>query len=139
MWTALALQLPLNAVVVLLLLKLINQRTHGGLFRTLRNCHLCPGKTQYRCSGCRRYLCMEAPKKGKDRDGNKYPSEFTVKVPVLEADGSVKRDASGKPVFEVDHGVLSCWHIVHSAKWKNMYRNGMKLNPVSAEDASKKK
>ena len=40
-------------------------------------------------------------------------------------------------------GVLSCWHITHMEKWKNTYRNGITITPVTEEtvenDISKKK
>ena len=107
-----------------------------------RPCHFCTRKTMDRCSGCKRYLCLDAPNNGKDRGGKRYPSEFCINVPVLDEFGSIQRE-KGKPVFEKEYGVLSCWHITHMEKWKNTYRNGIRITPVTEEtvenDSSKKK
>ena len=58
-------------------------------------------------------MCNEAPLKGVGRDGTKYPNYFSIKVPVLKGDGSLRRDGEGKPVFKTEYGVLSCY-IIHN-------------------------
>ena len=61
---------------------------------------MCKRKTAQFCWKCRCPLCNEAPLKGVDRNGTKYPKHFSVKVPVLKGDGSLRRDGEGKPVFK---------------------------------------
>ena len=84
-------------------------------------CSVCRRKTAQFCWKCRRHLCNEAPLKGRGRDGKKYPKNFSVKVPVLKGDGSLKRDRDGKPIFKMEYGVLSCYIIAHQDKWKSIY------------------
>ena len=59
--------------------------------------------------------------KGVGRDDTKYSKNFSVKVPVLKGDGSLRRDGEGKPVFRTEYGVLSCYMIAHQDKWKSIY------------------
>lgn len=107
-----------------------------------RDCSLCKSKTQWYCNGCRRYLCNKPPKDGKDRLDNKYPKLFSINTPVLNEDGGLKRNENGEPVFEKSHGELTCWHIVHSDKWRwsRVFKNGVRKAAVavSAEDKGKK-
>ena len=84
-------------------------------------CSVCRRKTAQFCWKCRRHVCNEAPLKGRGRDGKKYPKNFSVKVPVLKGDGSLKRDRDGKPIFKMEYGVLSCYTIAHQDKWKSIY------------------
>ena len=83
---------------------------------------VCKRKTAQFCWKCRRPLCNEAPLKGVGRDGTKYPKHFSVKVPVLKGDGSLRRDGEGNPVFKTEYGVLSCYIIAHQDKWKSIYK-----------------
>ena len=83
---------------------------------------MCKRKTAQFCWKCRRPLCNEAPLKGVGRDGTKYPKHFSVKVPVLKGDGSLRRDGEGNPVFKTEYGVLSCYIIAHQDKWKSIYK-----------------
>ena len=59
--------------------------------------------------------------KGVGHNGTKYPKHFSVKVPVLKGDGSLRRDGEGNPVFKTEYGVLSCYIIAHQDKWKSIY------------------
>ena len=87
-------------------------------------CSICKHRTTQFCWKCRRYLCNEAPLKGMGRDGTKYPKNFSVKVPVLKGDGSLRRDGEGKPVFKTEYGVLSCYIIVHQDNSKSQMEKG---------------
>ena len=66
-------------------------------------------------------MCNEAPLKGIGRHGTKYPTNFSVKVPVLKSDGSLRRDRKGKPVFKMEYGVLLCFITAHQDEWKSIY------------------
>jgi len=97
------------------------------------SCNVCEHKTTHFCWKCRRYLCNEPPKNGKDRDGRKYPKRFSVKVPKLNIDGSLQRDPQDNHViFQTGHGVLSCYLIAHQDQWKKMYENKQAAVAVSA-------
>ena len=97
------------------------------------SCRLCGRLTSSYCFGCRRQLCFQSPKGGKDREGNKYPKQFTVRVPKLAEDGSVVRDADNGIVFVEEFGELTCWHIAHGNHWKRTMENGSKAAVVSQQ------
>ena len=101
-----------------------------------RPCHVYNHKTVYYCFGCRRYLCFGAPTRGKGKDGKKYPKQFTIRVPKLEEDGSVVRDADKNVVFVEEYGELTCWHIAHENNWRESLENGSKTTTVSEEKAA---
>ena len=95
-------------------------------------CNVCERKTTHFCWKCRRYLCNEPPKNGKDRSGKKYPRTFNVKVPKLKTDGSIQRSPDDKVVFQTEYGVLSCYLIAHQVQWKKMYENKQAAGVASA-------
>lgn len=63
---------------------------------------------------------------------------FSVKVPTLEADGSLQRDDDGKVIFRTEQGVLSGYLIVHQDQWKQMYKNKQKWVVVAVPTSSSK-
>jgi len=95
-------------------------------------CSVCERRTTHFCWKCRRYLCNEPPKNGKDRSGKKYPRTFFVKVPKLKTDGSIQRSPDDKVVFQTEYGVLSCYVIAHQVQWKKMYENKQAAGVASA-------
>ena len=70
-------------------------------------CSVCKRKTAQFCWNSRRPLCNEAPLKGVGRDDTKYPKNFSVNMPVLKGDGSLRRDGEGKPTFKTEY-MASC-------------------------------
>jgi len=96
------------------------------------SCNVCERKTTHFCWKCRRYLCNEPPKNGKDRHGKKYPRRFSVKVPKLKTDGSIQRSPDDNVVFQTEYGVLSCYLIAHQVQWKKMYENKQAAGVASA-------
>ena len=63
-------------------------------------CSVCTRKMAQFCWKCRRHLCNKTPLKGVGRGGTKYPKNFSVKVPVLKGDGSLREGRGGKSSFQ---------------------------------------
>ena len=80
----------------------------------------------------------EALLKGVGRDGTKYPKHFSVKVPVLKSDGSLRRDRKGKPVFKMEYGVLLCFITAHQDEWKSIYTEKRSEESASEGDQSRR-
>ena len=81
-------------------------------------------------------MCNEALLKGVGCNGTKYPKHFSVKVPVLKGDGSLRRDGERKPVFKSEYGVLSCYIIVNQDKWKSIYAEKRSEESVKEGESS---
>lgn len=113
-----------------------------------KNCHVCKAKTDWFCTGCRRYLCckpaaiIQPPTKkqvkGKlkraeddsssDSDSSegtilkahKLPKKFSTLVPKINPEtGEVMIDRkTGEPLFVEEWGQYTCYVHAHRAKWK---------------------
>ena len=98
--------------------KKIAMRTQGKKSTTIlkdervrRYCSICKSRTDWYCTGCKRYLCNTPPKIGTKKP--KYPKFFVVDSPILDSNGNmtVGRDKSLSTNREV--GILSCYLLAH--------------------------
>ena len=68
-----------------------------------------------------------------DREAKKYPSMFSVFVPKLDPNGSIKHGENKEVIMAEEFGELTCWHIVHCDSWKKDLSTKTALAHISEE------
>ena len=58
---------------------------------------------------------------------------FSVFVPKIDPDGSIKRGGNKEVIMVEEFGELTCWHIVHRDSWKKDLSTKTALAPISEE------
>jgi hypothetical protein len=95
--------------------------TKSNDIRVRRNCFVCQARTDWYCTGCKRYLCNSAPKtddpdnnkKKKGKTTKKYPRYYVVDAPVLDDNGNMMIGRDKGLTTDRDIGYLACFHIAH--------------------------
>ena len=93
--------------------------TKSNDMRVRRSCFVCQTRTDWYCTGCKRYLCNTPPKtddpdnKKKGNNTKKYPKYYVVDTPVLDDNGNMMIGQDKELTTDRDIGYLTCFLIAH--------------------------
>lgn len=98
--------------------------------RVKAQCDICKTLTEYRCFGCRRFLCFKPPTMEKGKGAMKGPKYFAVDTPVLDDavikamdDGSGGGQQSLEDVETIrETGLWTCYHAAHQPGWRSFLK-----------------